>query len=169
MLKNKVEPYSNTSNDALKESFKFNKNFVKLEYKIDIVTQVNKFLNKRLVDMETQCWTNAKYSSRECLEVVGIPGDASNSDLESEVFSKVGLRSPLMIIRHVIVSWTIIIEFFFYFLKKKLWWGYVTLWGLQKVKMEDAVLRDGNPTFKNQAFCPYCRMLWSKNKRFYFQ
>ena len=54
--------------------------------------------------METQCWTNAKYSSRECLEVVDIPGDASNSDLESEVFSKVGLRSPLMIIRHVIVS-----------------------------------------------------------------
>ena len=43
--------------------------------------------------MEKQCWANAQYSRRECLEVKGIPCDISNKNLESkvsEVFSKVG-------------------------------------------------------------------------------
>ena len=43
--------------------------------------------------METQCWVNAQYSRRECLEVSGIPCDVSKENLESkvlEVFSKVG-------------------------------------------------------------------------------
>ena len=43
--------------------------------------------------MQRQCWVNAQYSRRECLEVAGIPCDVSNENLESkvlEVFSKVG-------------------------------------------------------------------------------
>ena len=50
-------------------------------------------MRKRSTDMERQCWANAQYSKRECLEVAGIPCDVSNENLESKVlkaFSKVG-------------------------------------------------------------------------------
>ena len=92
-LQNKVEPYTNVNNDALEEIRKFNENFVKLESEINIVKKVNTLLNKRVIDMERQCWANAQYSRRECLKVAGIPRDVSNENLESkvlEVFSKVG-------------------------------------------------------------------------------
>ena len=92
-LQNKVEPYTNVNNDALEEIRKFNENFVKLESEINIVKKVNALLNKRVIDMERQCWANAQYSRRECLEVASIPRDVSNENLESivlEVFSKVG-------------------------------------------------------------------------------
>ena len=71
--------------DALEEIRKFNKNFVKLESEINIVQKVNTLLNQRAVDMERQCWANAQYSRRECLEVVGVLRDVSKEDLESKV------------------------------------------------------------------------------------
>ena len=43
--------------------------------------------------MERQCWANAQYSRRECLELVGVPGSVSDGDLEEKVlkiFEKVG-------------------------------------------------------------------------------
>ena len=92
-LQNKVELYTNVNNDPLEEIRKFNENFVKLESEINIVKKVNTLLNKRVIDMERQCWANAQYSKRECLEVASIPRDVSNENLESkvlEVFSKVG-------------------------------------------------------------------------------
>ena len=70
--RNKVEQYTNVNNDALEEIHKFNENFVKLESEINIVKKVNTLLNKRVTDMERQCWANAQYSRRECLEVAGI-------------------------------------------------------------------------------------------------
>ena len=36
---------------------------------------------------------------------------------------------------------------------------------LRKVKLEDAGIRDSNPSFINESLCPYYRMLWSKSKR----
>ena len=35
--------------------------------------------------MERQCWANAQYSRRECLQVACIPRDVSNENLESKV------------------------------------------------------------------------------------
>ena len=71
--------------DALGEIRKFNENFVKLESEINIVKKVNKLLNKKVIDIERQCWENAQYSRRECLEVAGIPRDVSDENLESKV------------------------------------------------------------------------------------
>ena len=71
--------------DALEEIRKFNGNFVKLESEINIVKKVNKLLNKKVIDLERQCWENAQYSRRECLEVAGIPRDVSDENLESKV------------------------------------------------------------------------------------
>ena len=91
--RNKVEQYTNVNNDALEEIHKFNENFVKHESEINIVKKVNTLLNERVTGRERQCWANAQYSRRECLEVAGIPRDVSNENLEwkvLEVFSKVG-------------------------------------------------------------------------------
>ena len=71
--------------DALEEIRKFNGNFVKLESEINIVKKVNKLLNKKVIDIERQCWENAQYSRRECVEVAGIPRDVSDENLESKV------------------------------------------------------------------------------------
>ena len=71
--------------DALEEIRKFNGNFVKLESEINIVKKVNKLLNKKVIDLERQCWENAQYSRRECLEVAGIPRDVSDENLESKM------------------------------------------------------------------------------------
>ena len=89
----KVEAYNSANTDALEEIRKFNKNFVMLESEINILKKINTLLNKTIVDMERQCWVNAQYSKKGCLEVTGVSRDVSNEDLESkvlEVFNKVG-------------------------------------------------------------------------------
>ena len=50
-----------------------NDKFGQLESKNVVIKQANSFLSKRLVDTERQCWANAQYAKRECIEVVGIP------------------------------------------------------------------------------------------------
>ena len=47
--------------------------FKHMESELSVVKNFNHLLSKRLVDMERQCWANAQYSRRECLELVGIP------------------------------------------------------------------------------------------------
>ena len=37
--------------------------------------------------MERQCWTNAQYSRRECLEVVAFSREVEQKDLEGKVLS----------------------------------------------------------------------------------
>ena len=47
----------------------------------------------RLVTLERQCWANAEYSRRECLDIVGIPREMSGEVLEEKVlkiFGKLG-------------------------------------------------------------------------------
>ena len=97
LLKSKVEAYNIANTYALEEIRKFNKNFFDLESVINVVKKVNTLLNKRVVDMERQCWANAQYSRRDYLEVAGIPLDVSDEDLISKVlkvFNEVGCEIP---------------------------------------------------------------------------
>ena len=58
-----------------------------------VTKNVNSLLQQRVIDLERQCWTNAHYSRRECLEVAGIPEPAKQNELEDKVlriFKKVG-------------------------------------------------------------------------------
>ena len=68
--------------DEVKE---VNTNFKKLEADVSIVETVNSLLMKKSVDIQQKCWTNAKYSRRECLEIVGIPTFIPQQDLEEKV------------------------------------------------------------------------------------
>ena len=54
---------------------------------------INNLLSQRVVDLERQCWANAQYSRRECLEIAGIPRSVDDNSLEEKyihVFEKVG-------------------------------------------------------------------------------
>ena len=67
--------------------------FSKLEADVKITKNINNLLSQRVVDLERQCWANAQYSRRECLEIVGIPRSVDDNSLEEKhfhVFEKVG-------------------------------------------------------------------------------
>ena len=47
--------------------------------------------------MERQCWANAQYSRRECLDIIGIPREVEADVLEEKVvnvFEKLGRSIP---------------------------------------------------------------------------
>ena len=72
---------------------KLNNNFSKLEGDVKIEKNINKLLLQRVVDSERQCWANAEYSRRECLEIAGILCSADDNSLDEkviQVFKKVG-------------------------------------------------------------------------------
>ena len=77
----------------LQEMRKFNDNFVKLQAELVVTKRVNIGLCKRIVIVECQCWANAQYSRRECLEVAGIPRQVDDKNLETKllsIFQKIG-------------------------------------------------------------------------------
>ena len=47
-------------------------------------------LHERVVALERQCCGNNQYSRRECLQITGIPGSASNNDLEESTIKFFG-------------------------------------------------------------------------------
>ena len=54
----------------------------------------NSLLTDQMNNVERQCWANAQYSRRECLEVVGIPYSIKIQDLKGKVcsfFNRVGV------------------------------------------------------------------------------
>ena len=60
-------------------------NFKKPETDVSIVKKVNNILMKKSVDLERQCWANAQYSLRECLEIAGITTSILQQNLEENV------------------------------------------------------------------------------------
>ena len=59
--------------------------FRRLESDVQIVKTVNNNLIKQLENTERQCWANAQYSRRECVEVIGIPKTVESKDLEHPI------------------------------------------------------------------------------------
>ena len=47
--------------------------------------KVNHVLAKQVASLERQCWRNAQYSRRECIEVIGIPNSIVHRGLEKTV------------------------------------------------------------------------------------
>ena len=93
-LQNKLEE---VNNNVLVEMCKLNESFSKLQTKVSMTKQVNALLSSRLVKIERQCWLNAQYSRRECLDIVGIPSRVEADALEKKVvaiFEKLGCNIP---------------------------------------------------------------------------
>ena len=68
-------------NNLTEEVKKINQNFTRLESDVAVTKNTNSLLMKQLVETERQCWANAQYSRRECIEVVGIPTTVDNNNL----------------------------------------------------------------------------------------
>ena len=78
--------------EILEENCKLNDNFKKLEGELIVSKKVNSELQKHIIHLEKQCWANAQFSRRECLELVGIPSSIEHDQLEGKVvenFNKV--------------------------------------------------------------------------------
>ena len=72
---------------------KLDKDFEKLKSELIVVKQVNSVLCEKLVSMERQCWANAQYPRRKCLELMGVPRSVSDGNLEEKflkIFENVG-------------------------------------------------------------------------------
>ena len=78
---------STNNAEVLEEISKLNSKFDILQSDLLVTKDVNSELSSRLVNMERQCWAKAQYSRRECLEVVGIPKEVEQKDLEGKVLS----------------------------------------------------------------------------------
>ena len=93
-LQNKLDE---VDNNGLVEMRKLNESFSKLQAEVSVTKQVNTLLSSKLVSIERQCWSNAQYSRRECLDIVGIPSEVEADVLEEKVvaiFEKLGCNIP---------------------------------------------------------------------------
>ena len=125
-------------------------------------------LSQRVVDLERQCWANAQYSRRECLEIVSIPRSVDDNSLKEkviQVFEKFGcnIDSSNIEASHRIIKRNdrVIVKFS---RRKDCQQVLSVKKNLQKLKMEDIGLTGDNKVFINHSLCPYYRVLWSKSK-----
>ena len=52
---------------------------------VSVIKNVNNILSTQISSIERQCWKNAQYSWRECVEVVGLPSSIEDKDLEPTI------------------------------------------------------------------------------------
>ena len=143
---------------------KLNDNFSKLEADVKIAKNINNLL-QGVVDLERQCWANAQYSRRECLEIVGSPHSDDNSLEEkiAQVFKKIGCNIDSSKIEACHCNpkrnYRVIVKFS----RRKDWQQVLSVkTNLQKLKMEDIGLTGDNKVFINHSLCPYYSVLLSK-------
>ena len=121
-------------------------------------------LSERLVSMERQCWANAQYSRRECLELVGVPHSVSDGDFEEKVlkiFDKVGcsIKGNNIEACHRMSKKTgRIVKFS---CRKDCPNVLNAKKELRKLDMKDIGFPEDNPIFVNQSLCTYYWVLWS--------
>ena len=81
------------NNEVSEEVRMLNKNFAKLQSELLVTKKVNSELEKYVTQLQRQCWANAQYSRRKCLEITGIPQNIEHNQLEGKVIqllNKVG-------------------------------------------------------------------------------
>ena len=72
------EQTNNTINTLTEET---DRSFKKLGSEIIVIKKVNGALVKQPSSVERQCWKNAQYSRRECVEVLGIRSSVEHDQL----------------------------------------------------------------------------------------
>ena len=143
-----------------------NEKFTSLESQLLVTKNVNSLLQERVIDLERQCWANAQYSRRECLEVSGIPNSVKQDELEDKVltiFKKVGcdIKSENIEASHRVGRQNkVIIKFS---RRKVCQQIYSVKRDLSKLDMKEVDLPEGTQVFVNQSLCPYYKSLWSKS------
>ena len=168
-LQSKINEAKLEANNKVLEELKLNDSFSKLESELSVTEQVNSLLSSRLANMERQCWANAHYSRRECVDIIDIPSEVKADDMEEKVvniFEKLGCSIPPNRIEacHRVSkkSATVIVKFSH---RKDCQQVLAVKKDLRKIKMEDVDLPGHNKLFINRNLCPYCKVLCSKSKK----
>ena len=130
---------------------------------------MNDALVKQVSFLERQCWRNAQYSRRECVEIIGIHTPIEHSDLEKTVCKVLHIGADIF--EDKIES--------YHNLNKKSYRIIVTFSrnkDCELVMMIQKDLKDLNPTdldfpegtqlFINNSLCPECKKTMKKNKSF---
>ena len=73
------------NSDLVAELRKMREGFDRMKSGMSVTKKVNTLSSERLQTTEKQCWENAQYSRRECLEISDIPSSVSDNDLEDLV------------------------------------------------------------------------------------
>ena len=141
----------------------------RLESEIAVVKKVNNELQKQLITTERQCWANAQYSRRECIEVTGIPLSVSDENLEDKVLKvvkKLGVEVDADNIEacHRIKkdSDRTIVKFS----KRKDCQQVMKIKkDLKSMSFTDIDLPTGTKIYINESLCSYYRWLWSNCKK----
>ena len=135
---------------------------------MQIAKNINNLLSQRVVGLERQCWANAQYLRRECLEIVGIPRSVDDISLEEkviQVFEKVGCKIDSSNIEACDLITKRNDRVIVMFSRRKDCQQVLSVKkNLQKLKMEDIGLTGDNKVFINHSLCPYYHILWSKSK-----
>ena len=150
--------------EVLEQIRKLNSKFDILQSDLLVTKKVNSELSSRLVNIEHQCWANAQYSIRECLEVVGIPKEVEQKDLEGKVLSileKVGCKVD----SDNIEDWhrlsrkrdNVILKFS---RRKDCQHVFRVKRDLRNLNMEDLGFYGENKIYINRSLCQCYRMLW---------
>ena len=126
-----------------------------------IAKNINNLLSQRVVDLKRQCWANAQYSRRECLEFVGIALSADDNSLEEkviQVFEKVGCNIDSSNIEacNRITKRNDRVKFS---RRKDCQQVLSVKKNLQKLTMEDIGLTGDNKVFISHNLCPYYHVL----------
>ena len=177
----KSQEQTNTTIASLTAEIKrLNENFQKLESGVSVVKNVNNILSKQMSSIERQCWKDAQYLGRECVEVVGLPSSIEDKDLEPTVFRvlqhiAVGITGKGIEACHPLnrQSDRTIVRFprrkdCEHVMQQKS--------ELRKLKPSELDLRNGTKLYINESLCPYYRVCGTMQKAveqakniFYFQ
>ena len=168
-LQNKLDEASNSKTELLDEIRRLNDKFDKLQSDACITKNANSQLSSRPADIERQCWANARYSRRKCLDIVGTPNEVKDETLEESdvgILDKVGCSIDTDRIeachRASENNNTVIVKFTRRKVCQKIWNKKKEL---KNHKMEDFGLPGQGKIFTNSSLSPYYRMLWSKSKK----
>ena len=74
--------FNNILNELKSNLNELKTKFCELEPDLHISRNVNDKLSDKLVVLERKCHVNEQYSKRECLEILGIPAEVGDKDIE---------------------------------------------------------------------------------------
>ena len=161
---NKFDTVLNNINSELLD---LKNKFTKLESDLEISRNVNNKLVDQVTRLERKCWGNEQYSTRECIEISGIPQSIEQIDLERtvlNVFDKIDVpvdpqnddngRS-----NKVIVKFSKGKDMARLMNKKK---------SLKNSNRDGTGVLPSTSFFLNPSLCSYYKYLWSKCKSLWF-
>ena len=145
-----------------------NSSFKRLESDIQIVRTVNNNLLKQVENTKRQCWANAQYLRRECMEVIGIPKTVESKDLEHivyKVFNSIGFdieKDRIEDCHHLTKSDRTIAKFS---QRKDCQHLMCIIKGLKDLNPTNLSFPEGTKIYVNDNLCPYYRGLWNECRK----